>query len=338
MHLRRNIFLALGSFAIVIAIGTVGYVWLEGASGLDALYMTVISVTTVGYSEVVNVDDPAGKIFTMFIIVSGFGAYTFFAISVITYLVEKDFHGEWLEARIQKRIGKMRDHYIICGLGQAGTAALEEFLAARTPCVVIEKNAETVRQLRERYAGLGVIVGDATSDDILRSAGVEHARGLIAATESDSVNLLTVLTARSKNPGLVITSRATRNENVNKLRIAGANHVIMPNKTGGIRMAATLLRPDAVNFLEIMIRGTGDLLQVEQAEVPVGSPAAGQTLMDLAIPNRTGLLVLAIKRAGGEDVFNHKPTEVLNPGDVLIVMGEADQIPVLKEMLRSGGK
>jgi voltage-gated potassium channel len=338
MHLRRNIFLALGAFLAMIGVGTVGYVWLEGASWLDALYMTVISVTTVGYGEAVKVNDPAGKIFTMFVIVSGFGAYTFFAISVITYLVEKDFRGEWRQTRILKRINRMQGHYLICGLGQAGTAALEEFLAVQAACAVIEKNPETVRAIHEKHPDLTVLVGDATSDEVLIAGGVARARGLIAATESDSINLLIVLTARSKNPSLVITSRATRNENVSKLRIAGANHVIMPNMTGGIRMAASLLRPDAVNFLELMIRGTGDLLRVEQIEVPASSPAVGRTLMDLAIPNQTGLLVLAIKSAGGEDSFNPKPTEQVHPGDVLIVMGEPQQIPVLKELLGVGKK
>lgn len=320
-------------FILVIVAGTLGYVLIEDADPLSALYMTVITVSSVGYAEAVSVEDPAGRIFTMVIIMSGLASWTFFTLSLITFLVEGEFRKQLRKRRMEKTLESMEDHFIICGLGQAGTSSLKEFLAVGARCVVIEKNPATIEDINERYPDLVAIHGDATTDEVLARAGVERARGLIAATESDSDNLLITLTARSKNSDMVITSRAARSENFNKLRIAGANHVVMPNVTGGMRMAATQLRPDAVNFLEVMIRGTGDVLRIEQADIPPGSHAVGKTLMDLAIPNKTGLLVLAIMHENGDYTFNPKPAEKIQAGDVLIVMGKFEQLPELKKIL-----
>jgi len=329
----RTITFAFLLFLLVIVTGTIGYMIIEEVSFLDGLYMVIITVSSVGYREAVVVDDPGGKIFTMIVIMSGLGTWTFLTLSLIAFLVESDYLQNVRQARIKKRIEKMRDHVIICGLGQAGSNSLGEIMLARSHCVVIEKNAEVAEATHEKYSDLEIIVGDATTDEVLLAAGVERACGLIAATESDSDNLLVVLTARSKNQDMVITSRASRIENYNKLRIAGANHVVMPNVTGGVRMAATLLRPQVVDFLEVMMRGPEEGLRIEQAVVPEKSPLAGQTLMEAAIPNRTGLLILAIKREGGEYIFNPKPTEPLQVGDVLIVVGVSDQTPKLDAIL-----
>ncbi len=333
MSPSRRIYLALSLFLMVIVVGTAGYMALLDASLLPALYMTVITVSSVGYSETVPIEGTVAQIFTMAIIMSGLASWTFFTLTLIAFLVESEFRKQFRLSRTMKRIHRMRGHYIICGLGQAGSSSLVEFLAVKAPCVVVEKDAEVVESILERHPEIPAIVGDATCDDTLLEAGIERAKGLIAATQSDSDNLLIVLTARSKNREVSITARATRTQNVDKLRIAGADNVIMPNVTGGMRMAATLLRPEAVNFLELMIRGSDDILRVEQATIPAGSTVIGKSLMDVGIPNKTGLLVLAIHHQSGDHTFNPTPTETFREADVLIVMGRREQMPKLKEIL-----
>lgn len=328
----RRVYFALIFFASVILFGSAGYMVLEGADPLTAVYMTVITVATVGFEEAVHLDS-AGRVFTIVLILAGLASTTLLTVTVVAFLVEGEFRRLFRSRSMQKRIGKMKNHFIICGLGQAGRSVLDEFMAVKAPCVVVEKNPSVAEEVSQHYPNLAAIVGDATTDEMLVEAGVERARGLIAATESDSDNLLIVLTARSKNPGMTITSRATRTENFNKMRVAGANHVVMPNVIGGARMAATLIRPKVIDFLDVMIRGSGETFRMEEAEAPVGSPVIGKTLLEVEIPKKTGLLVLAIRRKSGQYVFSPTSAETFQEGDVLIVVGPSEKIPVLERVL-----
>ena len=331
----RKVYVSLSLFFSIILIGTIGYMILSGEGPFTSLYMTVITISTVGFEEILELDE-AGRAFTIFVVIAGLASLTLLNVTIVAFLVEGEFKELFDKRRMSKRIAKMNDHFIICGLGQAGQSVLSEFMSVNAPVVIIEKNSEVVEMIKEKYSGLNVVNGDATMDDLLVDAGVERAAGLIAATESDADNLFIVLSARSKNQDMVITARATRQASFNKLRIAGANHVVMPNVIGGTRMAATLLRPSVVNFIDVMIRGTDEeTLRMEQAEVPHDSPLVGKLLSEAAIPQKTGLLVVAIKHHSGEYTFNPTSTEKIQGGDVLIVLGRPQKMSALKKLIES---
>jgi voltage-gated potassium channel len=329
----KKIYVALIFLGGVLVYGSAGYFLLERVDPLTAMYMTVITISTVGYGEIVTLDAP-GRIFTITLIFAGLASTTFLTVSLVAFFIEGEFRQLFQEAWTRSRIRRMKDHFIICGLGQAGRAVLAEFMAVKAHCVVVEKSPAVIEEVTKQYPGLTALCGDATTDEMLLSAGVERARGLIAATESDSDNLLITLTARSQNPRLSITARVSRTENYNKLRVAGANHVVMPNQIGGTRMAATLLRPEVVGFLDIMMKSAGETLRMEQAQIPKGSPVAGKTLQEIEIPKKTGMIVLAIQREPGQYIFNPTSTETIAPGDVLIVVAPAEKIPLLQEVLQ----
>jgi voltage-gated potassium channel len=328
----ERIFRAVFIFCSVIAISTLGYVALSDADPVTALYMTVITVASVGYREAVPLDT-GGRLFTIVVILAGLGSWTYLTITVIAFFVEGEFTRFFHERSIHKRIIKMRNHYIVCGLGQAGRSVLDEFMAVKAPCLTVEKNPEVVEEISRRYPELLAVVGDATNDEILESAGVERARGLVAATENDSDNMLIVLTARSKNKDLVITARATRMDNYDKMEMAGADHVIMPNMIGGMRMAATLLRPKVIDFLDVMVRGTGEVMRLDEVAVPPKTAIIGKTLLEAEIPKKTGMLVLAIKKGAGDYTFNPKPAEQFQEGDILIVLGPSENMPALERLI-----
>ncbi|HUT55430.1 MAG TPA: potassium channel protein [bacterium] len=328
----KKIYAALVFLGLVLVYGSVGYAVLEHVDPMTAVYMTVITISTVGYSEIVPLD-PAGRMFTITLIFSGLACTTLLTVSLVAFFVEGEFRLLFQQAWTKSRISRMKNHFIICGLGQAGRSVLAEFMAVKADCVVVEKSPAVIEEIMKLYPGLIALAGDATTDEMLAEAGVEKARGLIAATESDSDNLLITLTARSMNPKIVITARVIRTENYNKLRVAGANHVVMPNAIGGARMASTLLRPEVVGFLDVMMRSTGETLRMEQASIPKGSPSAGKTLQEMEIPKKTGMIVLAIKRASGQYTFNPTSNERLEPGDVLIVVAPAEKMPVLQDVI-----
>jgi len=330
----RRIYIAIVLFGSVMVIGTIGYTFLEGADPLTALYMTVITVAAVGYEEKISLDT-AGRLFTIALILAGLVTWTLLTVTLIAFWVEGEFQKIFRYRKLQKRIGKMKNHFIICGLGQVGQSVLAEFSAVKAPCVVLERDPAVVEELAKHYPDLVALVGDATTDELLEAAHVDKAQGLIAAAETDSDNLLIVLTARSKNKNLVIAARAARAENYNKLRVAGANHVIMPNVIGGIRMASTLLRPQVVDFLDVMSRGSseGDSLRMEQACIPGDCSIIGMTLQEADIPRKTGLLILAIKRESGAYIFSPCAAEKLVPGDTIILLGPSEKFSALNNVL-----
>jgi voltage-gated potassium channel len=330
----KKIYLSAVTFLVVIFMGTVGYMTLSDAKLVDAMYMTVITVASVGYEETVELDTK-GRLFTMFLIIAGLSSWTLLTVNLVAFFVEGEFQKFFIYARIRGRIQKMKNHYIICGLGQVGGAALNEFMAAGSKVVAIEKEQKVIEEFTKKFPGLLIIDGDATDDDTLDAAGVERACGLLAAAESDAANLFIVLSARAKNSDMTISARSTKTENRDKLRIAGANHVVMPNVAGGLRMASTLLRPQVLDFLDVMTSTLDEVLRIEQAVISKESPLVGKTLMEAEIPNKTGLLVLAIKNESGTYTYNPQSTVKFLENDVLIVLGKADMIPKL-ELLISG--
>lgn len=327
----------LGAVAFTVAlvlVGTVGFALMPGWTLSDAFYMTVITVSAVGYGEIRPLTE-AGRMFASALIVGGVVSLAIWFALITSTLVEMDLGHLFRRRRTMKRIDKLEDHVVVCGAGRTGRHVIKEFLAAGSPYVAIEhehEHAELVRQLDENAP---VIEGDATRDDQLLAAGIERAGGLVTALSSDSDNVFVCLTARDLNPGLTIVGRARSEDAVGKLIKAGANHVVSPNATGGMRMASLVLRPHVMSFLDVATRNDEVELLIEQVPVPGDSGLAGQTLAEAEIPAKTGLLVVAIQHGEGDDgfLYNPGPGEKVRPGDLLIVLGRPGQIDDLRSAL-----
>ena len=333
MRLRRRLILLTLLLLLVVAVGTAGFHWIEGWPVFDGLYMTIVTLTTIGYREVHELST-RGHVFNIGLIVVGFT--TLFALlgTLTQWLIETELGTYFGQRRMERQISKLKDHYVVCGVGRVGRAVAREFEAARAPFVVIEREQERLRWVLDRDALL--VVGDATHEEALRQAGVERARGLVAAVAGDAENLYIVLTARQLNPGLKIVARAAEEEAEKALRRAGADLIISPYTFTGHRIAQALLRPNVVDFLDTLmgpLTGSELKLQIEEVRVGERSPLAGRTLEEAQVRQRLGIIVLAVKKpAGGSMGFNPPPDARIDPGDFLIAMGESDNLKKLEGM------
>ena len=323
-------------FCAILIIGTVGYTLIQGWSVEDALFMTVITLTAVGYDEVHPLS-VQGRAFTSFILFMGLTGLGLWFAFLTSFIVELDLRDVFRRRRTLKEVGKMKDHVIICGAGRTGSQVIEELTVAGESFVVVERDSEKVGNLHELLPDLLIIEGDATIDHFLEDAGIGEARGLIASLSADTDNLFVCLTARALRPDLEIVARAYEEETVPKLYRAGANHVVSPNASGAIRMASYMLRPVVVSFLDVATRSPDLTLRMEQETVSASSPLTGQTLMDAQIPQNTGLIVIGLRKKNPEGakedytyVFNPQATTTLGAGDVMIVLGKPEQINELR--------
>jgi len=332
-------------FGVVLLIGTVGFMWIEGsAEGSlwtwgDALYMTIITLTAVGYDEVHPLSTP-GRAFTSFILFGGITGLGLWFAFLTSFIVELDLMDVFLRRRTLKEIKKMKNHIIVCGAGRTGSQVVEELLMTGDPFVVIERDPEKAKQIRDVLPDALVIEGDATVDHYLEEAGIQEARGLISCLSADTDNLFVCLSARDFRNDLEIVARAYEEETVPKLYRAGANHVVSPNASGAIRMASYMLRPVVVSFLDVATRSPDLTLRMEQETVAASSPWAGKSLQEVQLPQNTGLIIIGMRKKnpdGAETpfdyVFNPKATTLLEPGDVMIVLGKPDQIEHLRNFV-----
>ncbi len=321
-------------------IGTVGFSLMPEYSLSDAFFMTVITVSAVGYGEIQTLTD-GGRLFASVMIAGGIVTLAIWFALITATLVEMDLTHSFKRRRTMKRIDYLSDHVILCGAGRTGLAALKRLATRGTPYVAIERDAARIEVARQMDPDVLVIEGDATDDDALVAAGIRRARGLIAALSADTDNAFVCLAARELNPELTIVGRARSEDAVSKLRKAGADRVVTPNSTGGIQMASLVLRPDVTLFVDFDTPGDagGMGLLLEQVSVPESSDIAGLTLAEAKIPARTGLLVVAIQRGseGGGDaegfVYNPGPQEKLRAGDDLVVLGPPSSFDELRDFL-----
>jgi len=325
----RNLRLSLSILTAVIVVGTSGYTLIEGWALFDSLYMTVITLATVGFKEVHELS-PQGKAFTIALIIFGVGVITYAAGSVIQFMVEGQLRQVVGRRKMEKRIAKLKDHYIICGFGRIGQMICKEFQARPVPFVVVEKNTHLCERLARE--GILFVQGNATDDDALLAAGIERARGLITAVTSDTDNVYITLTARGLNPQLFILARAGEEGAEVKLMRAGASKVISPYTIGATRMAHAILRPSVVDFIELATTRENLALQIEEIEVNQQSSLVGLTLVSAGIRQTMGIIIVAIKQPDGHMLFNPPPDTAINAHSVLIILGERPAITQLEQI------
>ena len=324
---------ALLMLMAVVVTGTLGYYLFFDFSAVDALYMTVITLSTVGYGEVGSLDT-GGRLFTVALIVCSLGVVGYSFSSLAAFLMEGELNRIIRGRRMDKRIAGLSGHVILCGGGHTGSAIAEEFVKTEKRFVIVEKDEGTVADLHE-LGDVLYVQGDATDDDTLRLAGIERAAGLISSMGEDRDNVFVVLSARALNPKLRIVARVIENENAPKLRKAGADEIVSSDAIGGMRMASLMVRPSVVSFLDHMLRMKG-ALRMEEVALDSSSSLADKTLAQAELGRRTGLLVVAIKHVEGEYDFNPGGDTRLDAGDVLIVMGSREQLRSLEKLEQFG--
>ena len=331
--LERRIAAVVLAVGGVLAGGTLGYMLIEGWSALDALYMTVITVASVGYGETHPLST-AGRIYTMVLILAGLGVIGYGLTTVTALLVEGQLTGLLGKRKMEQKIKSLHDHVIVVGGGETGKHIAEELLKTVTPYVLIERDPAQAPAL-QRVAAMLYIVGDGTDGAVLQQARIESARGLICATPSDKDNVFVILTARELNPGLRIVSRVISEESRPTLLRAGADAVVSSNLIGGLRMASEMIRPHVVSFLDAMLRATSaTAVRVEEIQVPPTSRWVGRTLDELQIREKVGVVVFGLREAAtGRYFFNPSPTIPLRAGDILIGCADRDQLASLRSLV-----
>ena len=323
--------LAVILFLIVTAVGTAGYMVVEGWSAWDAFYMTIISVTTVGYREV-HATSFAGQVWTVFVLLAGVSTLFYTASVVMAEIVEGGLRKGLESRRFNRMLEQLKDHFIICGYGRIGGVIADEFQRQGIPYVVVDRDPDRVHAVIAR--GGMAVEADASREDVLRRIGIERARGLIAAVGTDAENVYTVLTARVLRPDLFIIARIESEDAEPKLKRAGADRVLSPYQLGGVQMAATALRPAVVDFMRLATSSERLDLAAEQIEVKANSRFVGASIRDANLRQDFGVIVVAIKRAAGHMEFNPAPEAIIGANDQLVVLGHPDQLKALEAAAR----
>jgi voltage-gated potassium channel len=329
MSLRRRITLALAVLGAIIFTGSAGFHYIEGWSWFDGFYMTLTTLTMIGYSEIHPLSH-VGRVFNSFLIVASVSAALFAIGTLSQALLEFEFGKVFGRRRMERELAKLSDHYIVCGAGRVGRTVARELRARGQKCVFIERDPNRCQwAINEK---IPVIIGNASAEENLRAAHIERAKGFVAAVSSDAENLYIVLTARGLRPDLKIIARASEEEATSKLLRAGASRVLSPYYFVGHRIAQLLLRPNVLDFIDAAF-GT-ERLDVEIGEVRVdeGSPLVGKTLGTSAIREQAGVIVLGMKAADGAMIFNPSPEAMIHARDYLIVIGGDTQLKKLEAL------
>jgi voltage-gated potassium channel len=331
--LLRRLALVATLITLTMLMGTVGFTVIEGYPPFDAFYMTLITITTVGYAEIHPLSH-AGRIFNSFLIF--FGVTTiFFAIGAMTQSIIELELGEYFGKRRHRRmIDKLDRHFIICGYGRVGRNAAHELQRSGVPFVVVDR--EPARAERAMLAGMLAVAADSTRDETLHALGVTRARGLVSALATDADNLFVILSAKNLNPQLYVATRAGEEEAEEKLRRAGADAVFAPYTVAGYRLAQAVLRPHVFQFFDVAARSMGLDVDVEQVRVPEASEFSSRSLQQTGIRRELGVIVLAIRKSDGRMLFNPPAETVISAGDFLIVMGAPNNLRTLENMMSVG--
>jgi len=325
----NTLFRAVAALLGLVGIGVAGFHWLEGFSPVDSLYMTVITISTVGFGEVHPLS-PLGRLFTIGLILGGVGIVAYTLTAGMEYLVSGEWRSQWIERRERQMLDTLSGHIIVCGFGRVGRFVAQDLKAEEVPFVILEKDPERVEQTR-RFGYL-VLQGNAANENLLEQAGIRRARGLVAAVDSDAENVYIALTARGLNPGLYIIARANFEESEPKLLRAGADRVLLPYRISGKRMVTMLLRPEVADFLDEVSFAGGMELLLEQVTLEKESALEGLTLAEARSALKADITVLAYKEPGSTKNLRPGPDTKLTGGMQILALGTRDDLRRLMQM------
>ena len=334
MSIKRRLNFVVVAILFVVIMGSTGYYILYGGEQkfMDCLYMTIISITSVGYGEIVPVSGKLlAEIFTMLLITFGMGVILYGISTLTALIIEGELSGILRRNKMNKQIKKLQNHYIVCGGGETGRHVIDELIKNKESVVLIEQEEAIIERCKSLEHDLLYVQGDATDDQNLVAAGIEKAAGIVISLPSDKDTLYVTMTARMLNSKLRIISKAVDLKLVPKLKTAGANNVVSPNFIGGLRMASEMIRPTVVDFLDSMLRSSQGQLRMHQIVVTSNSSMLGKNIMESGLKEKFNILVLGSKLPAQEIVFNPPPTQVMQAGLTLIVMGDVDNIAKAKK-------
>ena len=330
----RQALVAAGALVFLIVVGTIGFTLLLDESVFNALFRTINTIYTAGLF-----DAPAStgaKAFTLFLVVGGVALFLYVFALIIELAVSGAIGGAWQKRRVRRAVDRLKNHYIICGYGRVGRRIAEEFGQLGLTYVVVDMSPDALKVAREREDL--VIEGAGTEAGVLSEAGVEHARGLVASSDSDVDNLYITLSAKAARPDLLVVARASTADAADKLRLAGAERVVQPYATAGLEMAKLVAKPQVAAFLDIVTSAGGPDLSMEEIEVTAASGQAGQSIRSLRIRHETGALVIAVRKRDGSFDATPSPDATLDIGDVLIAVGAVAELQRLEELFTIQGR
>jgi voltage-gated potassium channel len=335
MKRNKRLITSVSIFLVVFLIGVFGF-WGLGAPGttiLDSAYMTVITLSTIGYGEIVDsTNRPALRIFNIVFIILCLGTIAYAVSSVTAFVVEGELKDILGRRKMDKEIARLQGHYIICGGDDTSMTIIREMIATQKPFVVIEHDKAKI----ERLAHLGAVLsvhGDATEDSVLEKAGIARAKGVLCVLPTDEANLFVTISARSLNSALRIVTKSIEPGSHNKMIKAGADAVISPKNIGGMRMVSEMIRPATTTFLDMMLRERDRVLRFDEVTIPAGSPLSGRTIAETKLDDATGALLVAVRKGGGKGFeFNPPKTMPLAAGDVLVFIATPEMIGELEKL------
>lgn len=331
MERFRNRFILIATALLVTQTGgTLGFMLIDHYPWFDAFYMTLITISTVGYGEIHPLS-PAGRVFNSFLIFFGVTIMLLAVGGMTQAIIELELNQYFGKRRTKKMIDLLHDHYIVCGFGRVGRGAAAEMQRAGVPFLVVDRNDERVEWAMK--LGMLAVLADATDDQTLQDAGILRAKGLIATLQSDADNLFVILSAKALKPTLLVSARIASEQSEKKMRLAGADYVFAPYDMTGNRMAQVMLKPHVSQFIDFTTKGMGLNVGIEQVRVPATSEFASKTLQQMQIRRDLGVIVLAIRKSDGRMLFNPPAEAELEGGDFLIAMGETANLQRLENML-----
>lgn len=322
----RSFFIAFLALAVILGGAIYGYARFEGLAPLDGLWLAIVSIATVGYGDIVAVT-PAGRILTLFLIVTGLGLFSYLVSSILVFFIEGRIFHAWRMKKMLKEIARLRQHIIVCGAGRVGTAVIQQLRHHGAPFVAIELNPVLAEQLAAEK--VLILQADATEDEALVRAGVKRARSVITTLPDDAMNVFVAITCKDLNPNVRVITRITRPDSAARLKRAGADAIISPAAIAGNRMALAALKPASVSFIQTLVERRDVSLELEELVVGETSPLAGRTLAESRLREDFGAQLLAIQR-GEETLVNPEPSTTILPGDLLIVFGRGDRLAALE--------
>jgi voltage-gated potassium channel len=328
---QQNIRIALALLIAIMIIGVAGYVFIENFTLVEAFYMTVITVSTVGFKEVHEMD-PAGQIFTSFLIILSFGLFAYALTTLTRFIFDGNFRNYYYDYKMRKRVSRMNNHVIIVGWGRTGHRAMDELEKHQTPFVIVEKDLERINTIRTQKLG-PYIMESSNTDEALIQAGINEARAIITTLPNDAANLMIIITAKKLNPNIHIISRAVRENSDIKLRRAGANNVIMSDRMGGSRMAKRVTHSTTLEFIDLLLNQKANVHLEQIFCENLSECFLNKTIKELNIGAETGANIIGMRKEDGDIIFNPSADVVLQCSDKLFAMGTNEELEALKKLL-----